>query len=724
VYAPFDSLATARDDYAWPTDASTTLTSAFCDFRSTHLHAGIDISTNGRTGYRVTASRRGWVSAVSVNPFGYGKLIELTHDDGFITVYAHLKGFNEEIETSVKRRQREQMSYAVELNPEPGQFAVEKGELIAYTGDTGIGAPHLHFEILDPQRNPVNPLLMPALRRTVRDREPPSFLELVVIPLDHATRVNGDYQPSTVQVRATSPRTYLASGVIHAHGTFGIGLRASDRHGNSWHRFGTYALRAFLDDSLLYRSTSDQLTAGSGREVALHFDWPLFLSGGGRVQRLFIERGNRLPLYHRLDEGSGVITTGKWGRGHHTLRITAEDIHGNRSELQAILAFDDPPAIDVRREGPQLVVVPAPSAEISTIAVARRTASSKKWITRTYTAEQIADAEGSFRLPITFEPSSLVRISASSAHGSPSHPHFVVPVTSSSSNTSLKIEKQFFRDYVYIRLTSHLPFTLRPSLWLQEGADRTPLVLHALDERTYAATFPLSSLRQQELNLEAEALVNGTEVRSVDRTPLVPITAELGGTVESDDGRLMLVFPPDGVYETLYCRITQEETGYSVAPNDRLLKKPVRVYFRMNAEIPADRLGLFSTSGGELSLMSRSLDPSTGAFSGRFHRMLGDVAVLPDTVPPSITRLSGSYSRGVLRVTSTIDDERSGIDSKGIRLWIDGRPLIPEYHPYDRRIRFEEPMPLEQGLRELRLEIRDRMGNTAAAQRALRIGAD
>ncbi len=57
IYAPFDTLRTDLRDYIWPTNASTNITSSFADYRRTHLHEGIDISTNNQKGYPVYAAR-------------------------------------------------------------------------------------------------------------------------------------------------------------------------------------------------------------------------------------------------------------------------------------------------------------------------------------------------------------------------------------------------------------------------------------------------------------------------------------------------------------------------------------------------------------------------------------------------------------------------------------------------------------------------------------------
>ena len=71
------------DDYAWPTEAGRIVTSTFGEYRRSHFHAGIDISSGDVTGYRVVASRSGYVSRIRISPVGYGKMLYIRHPDGF-----------------------------------------------------------------------------------------------------------------------------------------------------------------------------------------------------------------------------------------------------------------------------------------------------------------------------------------------------------------------------------------------------------------------------------------------------------------------------------------------------------------------------------------------------------------------------------------------------------------------------------------------------------------
>ena len=110
--------------YAWPTK-SVYITSYYgwrTIFGSRSFHYGIDL--RAAVGTAIYAADGGEVIYVGTQN-GYGKLIQIKHDNGDVTYYAHLNSF------SVKKGDR-----------------VYKGQLIAKSGQTGrVTGPHLHFEI-------------------------------------------------------------------------------------------------------------------------------------------------------------------------------------------------------------------------------------------------------------------------------------------------------------------------------------------------------------------------------------------------------------------------------------------------------------------------------------------------------------------------------------------------------------------------------------------------
>jgi murein DD-endopeptidase MepM/ murein hydrolase activator NlpD len=102
--------------------------------RGSRYHTGLDLQVSRKGGEPVRASRAGVVTRATVMS-GYGRVVEVRHEDGFTTRYAHLKSMN----VTVKQR-------------------VEQGETLGLVGQTGRATtPHLHFEILTPKFRFANP---------------------------------------------------------------------------------------------------------------------------------------------------------------------------------------------------------------------------------------------------------------------------------------------------------------------------------------------------------------------------------------------------------------------------------------------------------------------------------------------------------------------------------------------------------------------------------------
>ncbi len=94
-------------------------------YRWGRLHAGIDIAVLGTD--RVVAPAEGVVTFTGwrANYSGYGLIVQLRHDRGASTMYAHLA------RATVKS----------------GEL-VERGDLLGHAGCTGsCTGPHLHFEV-------------------------------------------------------------------------------------------------------------------------------------------------------------------------------------------------------------------------------------------------------------------------------------------------------------------------------------------------------------------------------------------------------------------------------------------------------------------------------------------------------------------------------------------------------------------------------------------------
>ena len=91
--------------YGKPLDIPIYLSATFGELRPNHLHAGLDIKTQGVEGKKVYAVADGYISRIGVSPYGYGNVLYITHYDGYTSVYAHLQRITGESAKYVKQYQ-------------------------------------------------------------------------------------------------------------------------------------------------------------------------------------------------------------------------------------------------------------------------------------------------------------------------------------------------------------------------------------------------------------------------------------------------------------------------------------------------------------------------------------------------------------------------------------------------------------------------------------------
>ena len=203
--APF-APALASSPFAGPLDVA----GGFCEYRRGHFHAGFDLGTDRRVGRPVLAPLPGSVERVRASGVGYGRSVYLRADDGRLLVFAHLDAYVEPLASFVRAAQDSAGVYEQDLWPAAGRFRFRAGETLAWSGESGAGGPHLHFEIrrgdmaYHPQRAGL----------AVRDTAPPSLTELTLEPLDSDSWVTGSAGPRTF--RLDRPETLDVIGRVRA----------------------------------------------------------------------------------------------------------------------------------------------------------------------------------------------------------------------------------------------------------------------------------------------------------------------------------------------------------------------------------------------------------------------------------------------------------------------------------------------------------------------------
>jgi hypothetical protein len=664
-------------DYLWPTDAGRLLTSTFAESRASRFHAGIDIKTFGQVGYKVFAIRSGYISRVQVSPFGYGRVLYETLDTGETVVYAHLLKFNGRLADYVEREQERRGRYSVVLYPDKNLFPVQKGELIALSGESGVGYPHLHFEMRDKANRPINPL---SKGYELTDKMPPTVQQISFTPLTAHSRVAGDLQPLLIKPQQQGAGIYRVAETIVVQGLIGFGVEAFDQMEGTGNEFGTYRNRLFIDGREVFSACYDRFSYEVNGQADLDRDYRLLTHDKGLFYKLYRDAGNTLNFYNSEDTFAGVIEfdapvpqTGWWGTvsralglawqrpagvltmpaGKHEFRIELADYWGNVSKVSGDLV----------------------------------TGSS---VVRTGNGAALTGADS-----LTYRARTLY------------YDDFV------------RLEFQFSAEPV-----GTLELEGRTSLLATERVR-----LERIGNRRYIAGWPLNSGLNGPLQLQL------FQVKKDERRPLpsldLPFTTVPSGSekpLELGNGDVALHFDSGSCYKTMFVRWSRsgwpeqnrlpvKSDRFIVEPADVPLAEPVQISLRCAQSDSTNGLGLYreSSKQGIWQFLDLDRESRPGYLTARTGS-LGSFAILQDKKAPLILALqpqdNAQLSDRTPLLKATFKDELSGMGpEEQLRLLLDGRKVIAEYDPENDALMFQIKKPLAVGRHTVECSVRDRSGN-------------
>lgn len=327
----FYSYAQYPTDYfRSPLDIPIFLSGNFGEIRSNHFHAGLDIKTQGVEGKPVYAPADGFISRIKVQAGGYGKALYVTHTNGYTTVYGHLSEYEKNIALYLKEQQYKKESFEIELFPDSNLFRYKKGDVIAYTGNTGSsGGPHLHFEIRDSKtESTLNPLFFGF---DVKDKTPPEITSLAIYNFSNDFR-SGFISRKTYPVTTSGNLYILNNGKpIQASGIIGFGIEVYDQLDGAGNKNGAYSIELLKDSTRIYFHSLNEMQFHLSRFINSHIDYEEKVLNKNVYQKSFVEPGNQLRIYDtKISGGKTLIEEGK----KYKFKYLVKDVAGNTSVIE------------------------------------------------------------------------------------------------------------------------------------------------------------------------------------------------------------------------------------------------------------------------------------------------------------------------------------------------------------------------------------------------------
>ena len=710
----------------WPLDIKPALSSTFGESRSTSFHMGIDFKTRGRTGYLVRAIADGYVERIRTSPWGYGRAIYLRLNDGRLAVYAHLEEFSEFLKKPVASAQLEKGLYSTDLWFEPEEFRVSIGDVIGFTGESGAGPPHLHFELRDLDNSPVNPL---KTDYSIADSTAPTLKSIAFIPIGWGSKVNGARKLQSIELYWDEiEQIYKANSSIQVEGQVGVALRVWDRAEDAVNKLAPYRLELNVADELLFEARYDRAAYSSSHQIFLDrikIDTP---QGLRNYHALFRSKGNRLPFYlnskdgflrtHSNDRVSGL------GKGEYRLEVIAADIVGQSSSAHVKIVVNNTPAIRYAHWGgvDSVLTVGVVDSDDELLRATLYGARDETWAV---ISNGVLGGRGIIDWPIRAYYSSWKWVvkdkyaAGDSIIFSNPLPHQV--------NRLIDVVETWRDRWIEWEIKTEQPLSVFPEALISDRVGEVKQIGHS----HYRASFPLEygESDQASLFFSADKIIHRGVV---SQRGLVPGKAR---RLLLEDGEVRIDVTEKSVYDTLFPQVVSSifddfhgfevySSSFLITPIDTPFDEPITVGIRIDSTQIYDRnIGLYESSDGK-NWTFLSDDRVDGYISASIRR-LKYFALLSDIEKPSlaiITPIKTSTANANPHIKIILRDDQSGIvREEDIVINLNEEKLIFEYDPEEHKAIGFLRHPLNKGLHVIEASVQDAAGNKTEIRKEFKI---
>lgn len=316
----------APDAFDLPMRISPELAGGFAELRVNHLHSGVDFKTQKRVGVPIYAPADGWVSRIRISSFGFGYALYLDHANGFTTVYGHLQQYAKNIANIAENMQYKRESFELDTLLPTNKIPIRKGQLIAYSGNSGgSAAPHLHFEIRDTRtEETVDPLLWYCNR--VKDDIAPKPYKVALFAIEGEGALSTGNSKAITSVFKNKKGEWTVGSLPTAWGRIGLGLNAYDYMNNNANQYGVCSIRLFLGEELIFQQDLSRFSFEQTRCTNSLVDYEGWQRNRTWIMKSFLDPGNRLNVYPSLKDW-GYVTINEQKK--YSFRYELMDRAGN-----------------------------------------------------------------------------------------------------------------------------------------------------------------------------------------------------------------------------------------------------------------------------------------------------------------------------------------------------------------------------------------------------------
>lgn len=704
--------------YLWPTNASEYMTSSFCEYRTGHYHSAIDIKTWNQEGYPCYAIENGTIYKVRISPFGYGKVIYLKLDDGNFAVYAHLQKFNDKIENEIHKKQIENKRYTLNWNPK--NWRVKKGDIIAYSGQTGIGVPHLHFEIRDPKERPMNPL---HFYNNIKDNISPILKSLLVIPLSKKSKVNGSIKPQDYSLSYINKNVYIIKSPIKTTGLIGLAIEGYDKANDVFNKFAFYKTTLFINGKKHFELQYDFFDFAITNQVDIEIYYPQRAKNRNVFHKLFIDTYNKLPFYDR-SLGDGKINT---GINEIPFKIEVSDFWGNTSYILGTLLGGniEPAQMKLMNKMNDLAYLQLELPHRLKDLKFSSSIDNKVWKNVNYfevLESKFSATHQTMLVKITLHDSADKYIKTSVV----THENEAIETNATfekelNDEVNLNIEnlgKYIALQFSPVKDMAGLQLVLKNEI---NNHNFRPQIINDYYEEVIDANYFNSRPLKVDLLSDQTSIIDTTLIYY----PIFPKQIQQFGFY----GDSCQIFTGvESVYDTLMFGVSHSKIDnftngipilsslFHINSSPQVLKSGIDLKLKYDSTyINPERLGLYQVNGeNSISFVSNKIDSLNHLISGKI-KSFGKFIVAADTIAPHLRivyPIDNQKLAKLDKIKFSAFDELSGISSdKNLSITFDDQFVLPEWDPERDIITGEPHWNVESGEHEIIIQVRDLAGN-------------